>query len=132
MAPPSHPDPHGHSIPARPPIDQTFVSLHILTRSPLLLRPPRRDGKRRLDESVRVIDLDVLAAGQQRPLTRLVGQVAPDLVAVLLGLERGDQVDAGPHLLAGEFTRAETLVRAKVRPVDKRGCRVRHVSGVEN
>jgi hypothetical protein len=32
--------------------------------------------------------------------------VAPDLVAVLLGLEEGDQVDAAPHLLAGEFTGA--------------------------
>lgn len=51
---------------------------------------------------VGMVDLDVLA--QQFLLAGLLGQVAPDLIAVLFGLEEGDQVDAAPHLLAGEFT----------------------------
>lgn len=49
-----------------------------------------------------MINLGVLA--HQLLLARLVGQVAADLVAVLLGLEQRDQVDAAPHLFAGKFT----------------------------
>ena len=52
---------------------------------------------------VRVIHLDVLA--EQFLLARLVGQVAADVIAVLFGLEERDQVDAGPHLFAGEFAK---------------------------
>lgn len=68
----------------------------------LLLRLLGRDGKGWLDEPLIVVDLEVVAA-HELPLALLVGQVAADLVAVLLGLEGGDQVDAGPHLLAGEL-----------------------------
>ena len=66
---------------------------------PLLRHLARRDGIRRPDIPVPVVDLEVLP--HELPLPRLVGQVSPDLVAVLLGLQQGDEVDAGPHLLAG-------------------------------
>lgn len=67
-----------------------------------LLRLLGRNSKGRLDEAVAVVHLEVLTA-HELALAGLVGQVAADLVAVLLGLQDGDEVDAGPHLLAGEF-----------------------------
>lgn len=73
-----------------------------LTREHTLLRLLGRDGKGGLDEPLVVVDLEVLAA-HEVALALLVGQVAAHLVAVLLGLEGGDEVDAGPHLLAGEL-----------------------------
>ena len=66
----------------------------------------QREGER--NAPVRVIHLDVLA--EQFLLARLVGQVAADVVAVLFGLEERDQVDAGPHLFAGEFARRGVLL----------------------
>lgn len=51
---------------------------------------------------VRVVDLLVLA--QELLLPRPVGVVPAHLVAVLLGLEEGREVDASPHLFAGELT----------------------------
>lgn len=51
---------------------------------------------------VAVVDLEVVA--QQLLLALLVGEVAAHEVAVLLGLQEGDQVDAGPHLLTAELT----------------------------
>lgn len=40
---------------------------------------------------------------QKLLLAGLVGQHPADLVAVLLGLQQGDQVDARPHLLSCQF-----------------------------
>lgn len=51
-----------------------------------------------------MVDLRVLAA-KELALAGLVGKVTTDLVAVLLGLEHGDEVDARPHLLSGELTK---------------------------
>lgn len=48
-----------------------------------------------------MINPDVLA--HQLLLPRLVGQVPPHLVTVLFRLQERNQVDAGPHLLAGEL-----------------------------
>lgn len=58
-----------------------------------------------------MVNLDILS--KQLLLARLLSQVPPDLVAVLFSLEEGDQVDAGPHLLAGEFTRNLLVSRQK-------------------
>lgn len=63
----------------------------------------RDDGKRGLDEAVRVVHLEVLAL--EFFFARLVGQVPADLVAVFFGLEEGNQVDAGPHFFTAEFTK---------------------------
>lgn len=51
---------------------------------------------------LRVVDLGVLA--KQLLLAALVGPEASDLVSVFLGLQERNQVDAGPHLFAGELT----------------------------
>lgn len=51
---------------------------------------------------VRVVHLGLGA--QQRLLARLVRVVSPDLVAVFLGLEERDEVDARPHLFSCELT----------------------------
>jgi ABC-type transport system involved in cytochrome c biogenesis permease component len=51
---------------------------------------------------VGVVDLGLLA--QELLLAGLVGVVAADLVAVLLGLEERHQVQTRPHLLAGKLT----------------------------
>lgn len=59
----------------------------------------RRGGEGRPHEAVGVVDLGVLA--QQLLLALLVGEVAANLVAVLLGLQDGEEVDARPRLLAG-------------------------------
>ena len=48
-----------------------------------------------------MVDLCVLA--QQLLLALLVSKVSTDLVTVFLGLQEGNQVDASPHLLTGEF-----------------------------
>lgn len=48
-----------------------------------------------------MVDLGVVA--QQLLLALLVGQVSSHLVAVLFGLEEGNEVDAGPHLFTGEL-----------------------------
>lgn len=53
-----------------------------------------------------MVNLDTLVT-KQLLLALDVGQVATDEIAVLLGLEGGDQVDAGPHLFAGEFSVGE-------------------------
>lgn len=50
-----------------------------------------------------MIDLDILS--QQRLLTRLVSEMPPDEITVLFGLQGGNEMDACPHLLAGEFAR---------------------------
>lgn len=68
---------------------------------PSLSRIPRRHRKRRPHVPIRVVHLEVLA--RQRLLARLVRQVAAHEVAVLFGLEERDEVDAAPHLFAGEF-----------------------------
>lgn len=48
-----------------------------------------------------VVDLGVLA--RKLLLALLVGKVSTDLIAVLLGLQQRNQVDARPHLLAGQL-----------------------------
>ena len=70
--------------------------------------PPRslgdatgRDSVRRPHVSIGVIHLGILT--EQLLLAGLVSQVSSDEIAVLLGLQEGDQVDAGPHLLAGQL-----------------------------
>jgi hypothetical protein len=60
-----------------------------------------KEGKRRRSVPIRVVNSHVFP--QKLLLSRLVRQVPPDLVAVLLGLEERDEVDARPHLLAGEL-----------------------------
>lgn len=64
---------------------------------------PGSNCESRTDISVRVISLDGLVS-EQFLLALDVGQVATDKITVFFGLEGGDQVDAGPHLLAGEFS----------------------------
>ena len=63
----------------------------------------RSIDERRTDEAVGVVDF--LLAAQELLLASLVGQMAADLVAVLLGLQEGGQVQARPNLLTGELTR---------------------------
>lgn len=48
-----------------------------------------------------MVDLGVVT--QQLLLALLVGQVSSHLVAVLFGLEEGDEVDASPHLFTGKL-----------------------------
>lgn len=50
---------------------------------------------------VGVVHLGILA--EQLLLTSLISPVSSDLIAVFFRLQEGNQVDAGPHLLAGEF-----------------------------
>ena len=50
-----------------------------------------------------MVNLEALVA-EQLLLALDVGQVAADEIAVLFGLESRDQVDARPHLFAGEFS----------------------------
>lgn len=69
----------------------------------LILSNTRNNSKSRTNVSVRVVNLDSLVA-QQLLLALDVGQVAADEIAVLFGLEGGDEVDAGPHFFAGEFS----------------------------
>lgn len=57
---------------------------------------------------VAVVDLCVLA--QQLLLALLVGPESSHLVAVLFGLEEGNQVDASPHLLAGKLAKRIKVV----------------------
>lgn len=64
---------------------------------------PGSNCKSRTDISVRVVSLDGLVS-EQLLLALDVSQVATDEIAVLFGLEGGDQVDAGPHLLTREFS----------------------------
>lgn len=61
----------------------------------------RRHGKRRPDKPIRVVNAGILA--KQLLLASLVGIPPTHLVAVLLGLEEGDEMDTRPHLLAGQF-----------------------------
>jgi hypothetical protein len=49
-----------------------------------------------------MINPDVLS--QERLLARLVGEMSSDEIAVFFGLQGGDEMDACPHLFAGEFT----------------------------
>lgn len=51
--------------------------------------------------------VDLCLTTEQFPLAGLVGEVAAHLVAVFFCLQHGDQVDAGPHLFAGEFAVVE-------------------------
>ena len=53
------------------------------------------------DIPIRVVDLEVLA--EKLLLARLVGQMSSYEITVFLGLEGRDEVDAAPHLFAGEF-----------------------------
>lgn len=98
--PTSNPPPHSlvtcAGVAAK--VGRTYLH-HVSTRDNRE-RPSKR-SKQKQNTPVRIIDLHVLA--QQLLLPGLVGQVPPDKVAVLLGLEERDQVDAAPHLLAGEF-----------------------------
>ena len=50
-----------------------------------------------------VVVVDLCLRAQKLLLTRLLGPVPSDQIAVLLGLQHGDQVDARPHLLAREL-----------------------------
>jgi hypothetical protein len=50
-----------------------------------------------------VVVVDLCLRTKELLLTRLLGPVSPHQVAVLLGLQHGDQVDARPHLLAREL-----------------------------
>ena len=54
---------------------------------------------------IAMVDLGIVA--QELLLTLLVGPVSTDLVAVLLSLQEGDEVDASPHLLTGKLTAKE-------------------------
>jgi hypothetical protein len=81
---------------------------------------PRRSERERERENknapVRVVDLGVVA--HQLLLARLVGQIPAHLVAVLLGLQKRDEVDAGPDLLAAQLAVGEKGdMSAHVRPV---------------
>lgn len=55
-----------------------------------------------MDMPVTVVNLGL--GTKQLLLPGLVCQHTSDLIAVLLSLQKGDEMDAGPHLLAGEFT----------------------------
>ncbi len=59
-------------------------------------------GGGRENPPITVVHLNVRA--EQLALARLVGPIAPHLVAILLRLQQRRQVDARPHLLAPEFT----------------------------
>lgn len=50
---------------------------------------------------ITVVDLGLCT--QQFSFAGLVSEVTTDLVAVFFCLQHGNQVDAGPHLFAGEF-----------------------------
>lgn len=63
-------------------------------------------SERRAHKSVRVVNFRLSA--EQLLLPRLVGPVPPDLVAIFFGLEKRDQVDACPHLFAGQFAASDT------------------------
>lgn len=58
---------------------------------------------------VRVVDLGL--GSEQFLLTGLVGIVATDLVTVFFGLKEGEQVEAAPDFLTGEFTRTKEYQR---------------------
>ena len=58
-------------------------------------------GRMNFNTPVAVVDLGLCA--EQLLLASLVGQVTTDLVAVFLGLQHGDQVNTGPHLLTCEL-----------------------------
>ncbi|KAI0845379.1 hypothetical protein F5Y00DRAFT_246443 [Daldinia vernicosa] len=85
-----------------PPIPPPPLLLLPLFSFSLLGHARRRNSKRRPHVLSRIINLHILA--QQLLLARLVGEVSAHEVAVFLGLEQGDQVDARPHLFAGELT----------------------------
>jgi hypothetical protein len=55
----------------------------------------------RKDVLVGVVHLDVVA--EELLLALLVGPVAANLVAVLFGLEKRDEVDARPHLFTSKL-----------------------------
>lgn len=66
-----------------------------------------------------VVHLGVLA--RKLLLALLVGKVSADLVAVLLGLQQRNQVDARPHLLAGQLaTNTHVLVSTRQQHTSKR------------
>lgn len=99
------PHPQAHS-------SQLFLPSFPLVLSICLFLDPlrRRDSKCRRCPPITVVHAGIIA--QKGLFARLVGQVATDLVAVFFGLEGGDEVDASPHFLAGEFTAVVVLEKA--------------------
>lgn len=58
---------------------------------------------------VPVVVVDLCLCAHQLLLARLLGPVPADQIAVLLGLEHGNEVDARPHLLARKLTERENI-----------------------
>jgi hypothetical protein len=61
------------------------------------------------DDCVPVRVVDLVLGAKKLLLTGLVGVVAADLVAVLLGLEERREVETTPHLLTGKLTRTRSM-----------------------
>jgi len=61
------------------------------------------------DDCVPVRVVDLVLGAKKLLLTGLVGVVAADLVAVLLGLEERGEVETTPHLLTGKLTRSRSM-----------------------
>lgn len=89
----------------------SFPSFPLVLSICLFLDPlRRRNSKCRRCPPITIVHAGIIA--QKGLFARLVCQVATDLVAVFFGLEGGDEVDASPHFLAGEFTAVVVLEKA--------------------
>ena len=58
---------------------------------------------------VPVVVVDLCLCAHQLLLARLLGPVSADQIAVLLGLEHGNEVDTRPHLLARKLAEREVI-----------------------
>jgi hypothetical protein len=56
-----------------------------------------------------VVVVDLCLRAHKLLLARLLGPVSADQIAVLLGLEHGNEVDARPHLLARKLAEREVI-----------------------
>jgi len=59
--------------------------------------------------SIPVVVVDLCLRAHQLLLARLLGPVSADQIAVLLGLEHGNEVDTRPHLLARKLAEREVV-----------------------